>query len=91
MTAVGTMTAGIGTITVTFGGNNAKNNVSEMTVDNNSLAGSSPTVAVTTSTPGVVADGRLSARGTLCVASDTGNLYVNLGASPNPTWTLLAP
>ncbi len=90
VTAVGTMTAGIGTITVTFSGTkNAKLDVSQMIVVNNALTGAGALVAVTTTTPGVTADGRTSAAGTLDVAADDGSLWVNLGTSPNPTWTSL--
>lgn len=86
VTAVGTMTAGIGTITVTFSGTNqARRDVAQMTVTS-SLTGTTPTIAVTTTTPGVAADGRISPKGTLCVALDTGFLYQNTGTPPNPTW-----
>jgi len=89
-TAVGVMTAGIGTITVTFSGSRvAKLDVSEL-IRISSLTGSGASLTVSTSTPGVTADGRTSNAGTLCVAQDTGSLYVNLGTSPNPNWTSLA-
>lgn len=52
-TAVGTMTAGVGTITITAAGNIAARVVPEMTVAENSLTGASPTVAVELTTPGV--------------------------------------
>lgn len=84
-TAVGTMTAGIGTITVAFAGNRAKQNVPVMT-GTSALTGTSPTLAVATTTPGVDADGRISPKGTLCIAIDTGILYGNTGSPPNPTW-----
>lgn len=83
-TAEGSMTAGIGTITVTFGGNNAKKDVVEMTVPSKTTSG---TIAVTTSTPGVVADGRTSPNGTLIEIGDTGAIYANTGTPPNPVWT----
>ncbi len=90
VTAVGTMTAGIGTITVTFSGSKvAKLDVSQMNRVS-SLTGAGAAVEVSTTTPGVTADGRTSAAGTLLVTADTGHLYVNLGTSPNPTWTSLA-
>ncbi len=91
VTAVGTMTAGIGTITVTFSGTkNAKLDVNQMTRIS-SLTGSGASLAISTTTAGVTADGRTSAQGSLCVAADTGTLYVNTGTSPNPTWTSIAP
>jgi hypothetical protein len=85
-TAVGTMTAGIGTLTVTFAGTNtARLDVGIITVASQPTGG---TVSAAETTPGVEADGRDMARGTLCVADDTGVLYVNTGTPPNPTWTV---
>lgn len=90
-TAVDTMTAGIGTITVTFAGSNvAKKNVPVMT-GTSSLTGSSPTLAVATTTAGVEADGRLAAKGTLLIDAGTPDLYINDGSPPNPTWTKVSP
>lgn len=83
-TAEGSMTAGIGTITITFTGTNAHNNVPEMTVPSKTTSG---TIAVTTTTPGVVADGRTAPNGSLLVIGDTGAVYCNTGAPPSPTWT----
>jgi hypothetical protein len=82
-TAVGTMTAGIGTITVTFTGINAHADVVEMTVPSKTTSG---TIVVTTTTPGVAADGRTAANGSLLVIGDTGAVYLNTGASPSPVW-----
>ena len=86
-TAVGTMTAGIGTITVTFTGKNGRADVPQMTVANNSMTGSAPTLVVSTTTPGVFADGRSSAIGTLLFAAASGAFYYNTTAPPNVTWT----
>jgi hypothetical protein len=86
-TAVGTMTAGIGTITVTFTGNNAKRAVPTMTATS-SLTGSSPTVAVAETTPGVDATGRAAPLGALLVDTTNKKLYINTGTSLNPTWTV---
>lgn len=84
--AVGTMTLGIGTATVTFSGTKvAKLDVAQMT-RTNGLTGASADVVVSTTTPGVTADGRLSGKGSLCVAQDTGHIYVNTGTAPNVTW-----
>lgn len=87
-TAEGSLTAGIGTVTVTFTGTNAKKNVVEMTVPSKTTSG---TIAVTTTTPGSDADGRLSAIGTLLVDADSGALFINTGAPPNVSWTSIAP
>jgi hypothetical protein len=87
-TAVGSMTAGIGTITVTFAGKNAKLSVPTMTVPNNTLTGTSPTVSVATTTAGVTADGRNQAGlSYLLVDHTNGNLYLDRGSTNNPNWT----
>jgi hypothetical protein len=88
-TAVGTMTAGIGTITLTFAGNLAKKAVSTITVADNSLTGTSPTLAVAETTPGVSATGRGAAIGTLLVDTTNGVLYINSGTANAPTWTVV--
>ena len=85
--AAGTLTAGIGTVTLTYGGNLGVLSVPNVTVYNNSLTGTAPTVAVAETTPGVTADGRSqAAKGTLDVALDTGVLYANTGTALAPTW-----
>lgn len=89
-TAVGTMTAGIGTITVTFVGTLAKAAQPLIKVADNSLTGTAPTLAVTETTPGVSASGRGASKGVLLVDTDTGDLYVNLGTESAPTWTKIA-
>lgn len=86
-TAVGTMTAGIGTITVTFAGNNAVRVQPTMTATS-SLVGTAPTVSVATTTPGVAASGAGAAIGALLVR-DNGVLYVNTGTAVAPTWTVV--
>jgi hypothetical protein len=84
--AAGTLTAGIGTITVTFTGNYAKLLIPAMTVTN-SLTGTSPTVANAITTAGVTADGRSSTKGALCVDTTNGLLYQNRGTTGTaPTW-----
>lgn len=88
-TAVGTMTAGIGTLTITFAGNRGKQAVPLISVADNSLAGTAPTVAVTETTPGVDASGRGASKGALLVRQDTGVVYVNTGTATAPTWTVV--
>src|SRR6266540_4205138 len=70
-TAVGTMTAGIGTLTVTAAGNLTKKLLTVMTADASSLTGTSPTVTVAQTTPGVDAAFRGLGAGALVV--DTTN------------------
>jgi hypothetical protein len=86
-TAVGTMTAGIGTLTVTFVGALAKKAVPLLVVDTNSLTGTAPTLAVAETTPGVSATARGAAKGQLLVDSATGALYANTGTTSSPIWT----
>lgn len=89
VTAVGTITSGAnGTVTVTFSGSNvARKDVPQMTVEDNSMTGAAHTLAVSTTTAGVEADGRIKPTGTIIVADDTGLIYTNTGSPPNPTWT----
>lgn len=85
--ADGTLTNGVGTVTITFGGNLAKLAVSLMTVTS-SLTGTTPTAAITETTPGVTADFRGSKKGALVCDTTNGVLYINTGTSGlNPTWT----
>lgn len=89
-TAVGTMTAGIGTLTVTFsGGNVTKRAVPTITVADNSLTGTSPTVAVAETTPGVDAAGRGASPGAMLIRLDTGARYQNIGTAAAPNWQAL--
>lgn len=85
-TAVGTMTAGIGTLTVTFAGALGKKAVALMTVDNNSLTGTAPTVAVTETTPGVSATHRGAPTGAVLLDTTNGISYQNTGTAAAPTW-----
>jgi len=87
-TAVGTMTAGVGTITITFAGALAKRAVSTITVSDVALDGSG-TVAVAETTPGVNASGLGAAKGSLLTDVTNGKLYINSGTALAPTWTLV--
>lgn len=83
------LVAGIGTVNLTFGAARAKENVEAMTVFKNSLTGSSPTLAISTPTPGVNATGRYAALGDMGV-DDAGTVYVNTATSgPTATWTVV--
>jgi hypothetical protein len=83
------LASGIGSVTITFGGNLAKMAVATITVANNSLTGTSPTVAVAETTPGVTATARGAALGALCVDTTNKKLYINTGTALNPTWTVV--
>jgi hypothetical protein len=52
-TAVGSMTNGVGTITCTFAGTRAARVVPAITVADNSMTGTSPTLVAAVTTPGV--------------------------------------
>lgn len=87
--AAGTITAGIGTITLTYSGSRyAKRAMPAATVAANNLTGTSPTLAVAETTPGVTATNRVgAAKGALLVDTAAGILYVNTGTAASPTWT----
>lgn len=86
-TAVGTMTAGIGTITVTFAGNLARKAVPTIiVVANTSAAG---TLAVAETTPGVDATFRGAAIGAEYRDITNGKVYINTGTALAPTWTVV--
>lgn len=86
--AAGSLTAGIGTITLTFGGNRAKLAVNLM-VATSSLTGTAPTAAITETTPGVTATARGAAKGRLLIDTTNAKLYLNTGTALSPTWTVV--
>jgi hypothetical protein len=85
--ADGTLTSGIGTVTITFGGNLAEMVVPLITVADDSLEGSAPTIAVAETTPGVNATARGAKKGALLTDTTNGILYINTGTALAPTWT----
>lgn len=88
-TAVGTMTAGIGTITVTGAGSLAAKNIPAIAVADNSLTGTSPTLAATTTTPGVDAGGRGLPKGQVLIDTTNADIYINAGTAYAPIWKLV--
>lgn len=86
-TAVGTMTAGIGTITLTFAGALGKKAVPLVAVALNSLTGTSPTLEVAETTPGVDGTYRTAGKGNLLLDTTNGVAYINTGTTNAPTWT----
>jgi hypothetical protein len=88
-TAAGTVSSGIGTITITFAGNLTKQAVNTITVYSNSLTGTSPTLAVAETTPGVDADFRGAGKGAVVTDTTNGKLYINTGTALAPTWTVV--
>ncbi len=83
--AVGTMTAGIGTMTATFVAQNGKRAVSLMTATS-ALVGTSPTVAVAETTPGVTATAYGTPPGGMLIDTTNAKVYVNTGTAIAPTW-----
>lgn len=90
-TAVGSMTAGIGTITITMTGKNAKRDMPALSIGTNSLTGgAAPTL--TTTTAGVEATFRDAERGQLLVNTSSPHIYINDSSTPSqPTWTQIYP
>lgn len=87
-TAVGTMTAGVGTLTITFAGNLANRAVPLITVANNSLTGTA-TLSIAETTPGVDATGKGAVpAGGLVIDTTNKKLYVNTGTDQVPIWTV---
>lgn len=89
VTAIGTAVDGIGTFTITAGGNLAKLAIDTITVNVNSMTGTAPTVEVAETTPGVTATARHAALGGLLIDTTNKKLYINTGTSLNPTWTVV--
>ena len=89
-TAVGTMTAGIGTATVTFSGTTtAKKAHPTILVVRNDMTGTAPTISIAETTPGVDQTGRGTPKGGLLVDTTNGKLYINTGTADAPTWTVV--
>jgi hypothetical protein len=89
-TAVGTMTAGIGTATITFNGGFVQKRIMPMlTVHTNALTGTAPTLAVAETTPGVNASFVDALAGATLTDTTNKKVYVNTGGDGNPTWTVV--
>lgn len=87
--AAGTLTAGIGTITLTAGGNLTKKALNTITIADNSLTGTAPTLVNVETTPGVDATGRGQGVGAQLVDTTNKKLYINTGTALAPTWTVV--
>lgn len=87
VTAAGTLTAGIGTITLTFGVGLANRLLATITVADNSLTGTSPTLAIAKTTPGVDVTGRGAPTGATLTDTTNGIAYINTSTNPLvPVW-----
>lgn len=87
--AAGSLTSGIGTITLTAGGNLAKLALPLATIGTNSLTGTSPTLAIAETTPGVTATARGCAKGAIVTDTTNGKAYINTGTPLVPVWTVV--
>lgn len=88
--ATGTASSGIGTFTITFGGALARAAVPTILVVENAMTGTSPTVAVAETTPGVTATLRGARAGALAVRVDDPGLFLNVGDEVSPDWEAVA-
>ena len=85
--SAGTLTAGIGTILLTFGSARERQAVETMTIADNSLTGTSPTLANAETTPGVDAAFRGWPVGVVVMDVTNKIQYVNTGTATLPVWT----
>jgi hypothetical protein len=83
----GSLSGGVGTVTLTFTGEWGKRVVSTITVTS-SLTGTAPTLAVTEATPGVDATARGAAAGASLLDTTNKKEYINTGTQLAPTWTV---
>ncbi len=86
--AIGTLSSGIGTVTITYALDLGSLNVPLLSVVNN-LTGTVPTAAITTQTAGVTATQRGALSGTECQDTTNANVYINQGTASNPEWNLI--
>jgi hypothetical protein len=83
--AIGTLSSGIGTVTITFAVNLASLDVPLLVAVNN-LTGTAPTAVITTQTAGVTATQRGAPIGAMCQDQTNGDIYVNQGTALAPEW-----
>lgn len=87
--AAGTLSSGVGTVTLTFSGNLGKLALPLITVEDDSLEGSGAAVAVAQTTAGVTATARNAAAGEQLLDTANGNVYINTGSAGAPVWLVL--
>jgi hypothetical protein len=76
-----TLSSGIGNALIEFTGSLAKKDVSELSVYANNLAGTGPTLAITTTTAGVDATGRSDTAGAVFVETTNARAYLRDAAT----------
>jgi hypothetical protein len=86
--SAGSLTAGIGTVLLTAGGNLTKLAVQEtFSVHTNALTGTAPTLDIAETTPGVTATFRGALKGRKLIDVTNAIDYINTGSALAPTWT----
>lgn len=85
----GALTAGIGTILLTFSGANVAKRAQPLMTATSSLTGTAPTAVVTETTPGVTATGFGTPKGGTRHDTTNGKLYINTGTAAAPVWTVV--
>lgn len=88
LVAAGTLSSGIGTVTITFQNNSGSKLIPVFTVES-SLTGTSPTLAIAITTAGVTATHRGAPSGATCEDATNGEMYINNGTAMNPVWDIL--
>lgn len=84
----GSLSGGIGTVNIEFVNAKAKLAVYPLTIPQNSLTGSSPTVEIEETTAGVTASERAAVLSALLVDTDSGSIYINLSSTLfEPNWS----
>lgn len=81
------LASGIGDLLLTFAANYAKRAVGMVSVVDNSLTGTDPTLEIAETTPGVDATARGARKGAILSDTTNGVVYTNTGTALAPTWT----
>lgn len=84
-----TLTAGIGDLFLTFSANLAKLAIESAITVSSALTGTSPTLAVAETTPGVTATARGLGKGVIVSDTTNGKAYINTGTALVPVWTVV--
>jgi hypothetical protein len=85
----GTVTAGIGTVLLTFSGANVAKRAQPTMQVAQLTAGSTLTFAIAETTAGVDATMGGAPKGALMIDTTNAKLYINTGTAAAPTWTLV--
>lgn len=85
----GTLTVGIGTIIISYGGILGVLNFTGIQIGAKNLIGTNPTLSISETTPGIPATHRDANLGDQCIDSSNGNVYINQGVLNAPVWGLV--